>query len=159
MKISQLKVHIGDHQIIIPSCSDEDPEIARLLKMATTANAVISIEVPQNLETAGLIGCLVYGKPKEERVPGTPATSGMIEVLSRRLDTLELMVRTQTALRHANLIYVWQIAEKTNHDVSRLKDIGRRSVAMIKELFKELGVELGQDLSAIKQHLPQVSPA
>ena len=90
MQIAQLKVRIGDKEISLADCTDENPDIKKLLEMATSSSAVITIEVPQDEETSSALGRLTYGTPKSKvRVVNTD----MITPLSMRLDEIEFSVR------------------------------------------------------------------
>lgn len=70
MQILQLRIRIGEHEIIIENCSDENPDVAMLLKAATSSKAVISIEVPQDEKNASATGRLAFTQEKKLTAKG-----------------------------------------------------------------------------------------
>jgi DNA-directed RNA polymerase subunit alpha len=69
------------------------------------------------------------------------------EWLSRRVDELELSVRSANCLRNANIVQVWQLCEKTEAELLKTKNLGRKSLNEIKDTLTELELSLGMDLA------------
>lgn len=69
------------------------------------------------------------------------------EWLSRKVDELELSVRSANCLRNANIVRVWQLCEKTEAELLKTKNLGRKSLTEIKDTLAELELALGMDLA------------
>ena len=68
------------------------------------------------------------------------------ENLFRAVEDLEFSVRAQNCLQNANLKYIGELVQKTEQDMLKTKNFGRKSLNEIKELLNELGLELGMKL-------------
>jgi hypothetical protein len=89
--ISQFVVHIGDHQEGIAHCTDDDPDVQELMRLASSTKIMVVVQLPQTGEAAAALGRLLFAKSKAERTSFSPAR---IAALSKRVDDLELSVRT-----------------------------------------------------------------
>lgn len=67
--------------------------------------------------------------------------------LHRRVDELELSVRAQNALQNAGMEFIWQLVEKSEADMLKTKNFGRKTLNEIKEILNELGLSLGTRLN------------
>lgn len=154
MQITRLMVRIGDHEECVMNCSDENPDVAELMKMAHSSSAIITIEVPASSEAAAALGRLIFAKPKGERssVHGDSLTN-----LSKRLESLRLSDRVMRSLKAADFTYVWQVAEKSEAEMRKVKNLGNQAINQIKQvILEELGLGWGTDISSIKAQLPGV---
>lgn len=68
------------------------------------------------------------------------------ESLFKRVDELDLSVRSANCLQNAGIEYVWQLVEKTEAEMLKTKNFGRKSLNEIKEILSELGLSLGMKL-------------
>ena len=68
------------------------------------------------------------------------------ENLFRAVEDLEFSVRAQNCLQNANLKYIGELVQKTEQEMLKTKNFGRKSLNEIKELLGELGLELGMKL-------------
>lgn len=68
------------------------------------------------------------------------------ENLFRAVEDLEFSVRAQNCLQNADLKYIGELVQKTEQDMLKTKNFGRKSLNEIKELLEELGLELGMKL-------------
>lgn len=68
------------------------------------------------------------------------------ENLFRAVEDLEFSVRAQNCLQNADLKYIGELVQKTEQDMLKTKNFGRKSLNEIKELLDELGLELGMKL-------------
>lgn len=66
--------------------------------------------------------------------------------LLRPVDELELSVRSQNCLQNANLKYIGDLVQKTESEMLKTKNFGRKSLKEIKDLLEGLGLELGMKL-------------
>lgn len=74
----------------------------------------------------------------------------MLAALCRRVDELDLSVRSANCMQAAEIEYVWQIAEKTEAEWLKTKNFGRKSLNEIKEVLLEMaGLTLGLKVPAI----------
>jgi len=81
----------------------------------------------------------------EER-PGEEQPVGLTELqalLNKRVDELELSVRSYNCLKNANIQTIGDLIQKTEAELLRTRNFGRKSLAEIKELLAGMGLELG----------------
>ncbi|MCX8044360.1 MAG: DNA-directed RNA polymerase subunit alpha [Desulfobacterota bacterium] len=76
------------------------------------------------------------------------------ENLYRSIDELELSVRSSNCLRNANIRYIWELVTKTEAEMLKTKNFGRKSLNEIKEILAEMGLSLGMKLEGFEP--PQV---
>lgn len=62
------------------------------------------------------------------------------------VDELELSVRSANCLRNANIRKIYQLVQKTENEMLKTKNFGRKSLNEIKELLGEMGLSLGMKL-------------
>ena len=65
------------------------------------------------------------------------------ENLSKSVDELELSVRAQNCLKNANIKTISELVQKTEHDMLKTKNFGRKSLNEIKELLNSMGLRFG----------------
>ncbi|MCB9477366.1 MAG: DNA-directed RNA polymerase subunit alpha [Deltaproteobacteria bacterium] len=68
------------------------------------------------------------------------------ENLYRRVDELDLSVRAANCLRNANIRYIGEFVQKTEAEMLKTKNFGRKSLNEIKEVLAEMGLSLGMKL-------------
>lgn len=69
-----------------------------------------------------------------------------LDVLVKPIDHLELSVRSSNCLRAAGVERVYQLVQKTEEELLRTKNFGRKSLAEIKETLANLGLGLNLEL-------------
>ncbi len=79
----------------------------------------------------------------EEVTPQKPAFN---ENLNRKVDELELSVRSANCLQNANIRYIGELCMKTEAEMLKTKNFGRKSLNEIKEILSEMGLSLGMKL-------------
>ena len=79
----------------------------------------------------------------EEKLEGSPRFN---ENLNRRVDELELSVRSANCLANANIRYIGELVQKTEAEILKTKNFGRKSLNEIKEILAEMGLSLGMKL-------------
>ncbi len=72
--------------------------------------------------------------------------------LFRGVNELELSVRAANCLKNANIKTIADLVQKTEHEMLKTKNFGRKSLNEIKELLHEMGLSFGMN---IKDLLPQ----
>ena len=76
--------------------------------------------------------------------PGVAATEGAAtDVLYRLVEELDLSVRAQNCLQNAGLRYVGELVQKTEQDMLKTRNFGRKSLKEIKDVLTDLGLSLG----------------
>jgi DNA-directed RNA polymerase subunit alpha len=68
------------------------------------------------------------------------------ENLYRSVDELELSVRSANCLKNAEIHKIFQLVSKTEAEMLRTKNFGRKSLNEIKEVLTEMGLQLGMKL-------------
>jgi len=68
------------------------------------------------------------------------------ENLYRRVDELELSVRSANCLQNANIKYIGELCQKSEAEMLKTKNFGRKSLNEIKSILTEMGLELGMKL-------------
>ncbi len=63
--------------------------------------------------------------------------------LFRRVDELELSVRSSNCLKNANIHLIGELVQKTENEMLKTKNFGRKSLNEIKEILTEMGLSLG----------------
>lgn len=74
------------------------------------------------------------------------------ENLFKRVDELELSVRSQNCLQNAGIEYIYQLVERTEAEMLKTKNFGRKSLNEIKEILSDLGLSLGMKLHNFPKH-------
>jgi DNA-directed RNA polymerase subunit alpha len=67
--------------------------------------------------------------------------------LLRKVDELELSVRSANCLKNDNIIYIGDLVLKTEADMLRTPNFGRKSLNEIKEVLAQMGLQLGMEVS------------
>ena len=62
------------------------------------------------------------------------------------MEELELSVRSANCLKNANIIKIYQLVNKTEAEMLKTKNFGRKSLNEIKEVLSEMGLSLGMKL-------------
>jgi len=68
------------------------------------------------------------------------------ENLNRSVDELDLSVRSYNCLKNANIRTIGDLVQKTEAEMLKTKNFGRKSLSEIKELLAEMGLSLGMKL-------------
>jgi DNA-directed RNA polymerase subunit alpha len=81
--------------------------------------------------------------PETAEEPAERAMSQMNEVLNRSVEELELSVRSYNCLKNANIQTIGDLVQKTEAEMLRTKNFGRKSLNEIKEILGSLGLGFG----------------
>jgi DNA-directed RNA polymerase subunit alpha len=68
------------------------------------------------------------------------------ENLLRSVDELELSVRSANCLKNADIHKIWQLVSKSEPEMLKTKNFGRKSLNEIKEVLTEMGLSLGMKM-------------
>jgi DNA-directed RNA polymerase subunit alpha len=66
--------------------------------------------------------------------------------LLKKVDELELSVRSANCLKNDNIIYIGDLVQKTEAEMLRTPNFGRKSLNEIKEVLASMGLRLGMDI-------------
>lgn len=67
--------------------------------------------------------------------------------LLKRVDELELSVRSANCLKNDNIVYIGDLVRKTESEMLRTPNFGRKSLNEIKEVLSEMGLRFGMEVS------------
>ena len=68
------------------------------------------------------------------------------EHLDKSVEELELSVRSYNCLKNANIQTIRELVQKTEPEMLRTKNFGRKSLNEIKEILQSMGLGLGMRL-------------
>ncbi|OEU49780.1 MAG: DNA-directed RNA polymerase subunit alpha [Desulfobacterales bacterium S3730MH5] len=80
---------------------------------------------------------------KEE---SSPHFEGKLEYLNRKIDELEFSVRSANCLKNADIHYIGELVQKTEQEMLKTKNFGRKSLQEIQENLKKMELHLGMKL-------------
>ena len=66
--------------------------------------------------------------------------------LLKKVDELELSVRSANCLKNDNIIYIGDLVGKTEAEMLRTPNFGRKSLNEIKEVLSSMGLRLGMEI-------------
>jgi DNA-directed RNA polymerase subunit alpha len=75
--------------------------------------------------------------------------SEILELLDKSIEELELSVRAYNCLKNANIKTLSELCSKTDAEMLKTKNFGRKSLEEIKKVLNDLGLSLGMDLESI----------
>ena len=67
-------------------------------------------------------------------------------VHERKVDELELSVRSANCLKNDNIVYIGDLVQKTEAEMLRTPNFGRKSLNEIKEVLAQMGLHLGMEV-------------
>ncbi|MBW7851289.1 MAG: DNA-directed RNA polymerase subunit alpha [Rhodospirillales bacterium] len=79
---------------------------------------------------------------EEERREELPFNKNLL----RKVDELELSVRSANCLKNDNIIYIGDLVQKTEAEMLRTPNFGRKSLNEIKEVLAQMGLHLGMEI-------------
>jgi DNA-directed RNA polymerase subunit alpha len=83
----------------------------------------------------------------EEAATAEPTEEDKLnEYLWRSVDELELSVRSANCLQNANIHYIGDLVQKTEAEMLKTKNFGRKSLKEIKEILAQMGLSLGMKI-------------
>jgi DNA-directed RNA polymerase subunit alpha len=88
-------------------------------------------------------------EPRPERNDDGP-TIPLNDNLFRSVDELEFSVRSQNCLQNADIKYIGELVQKSEQEMLKTKNFGHKSLNEIKEILREMGLELGMKI----EHFP-----
>jgi DNA-directed RNA polymerase subunit alpha len=77
---------------------------------------------------------------------GSSDTATINRYLLKKVDELELSVRSANCLKNDNIIYIGDLVQKTEAEMLRTPNFGRKSLNEIKEVLSSMGLRLGMEI-------------
>lgn len=84
-----------------------------------------------------------------QHATATPETSNDLPFnrnLLRKVDELELSVRSANCLKNDNIVYIGDLVQKSESEMLRTPNFGRKSLNEIKEVLAQMGLSLGMQI-------------
>jgi DNA-directed RNA polymerase subunit alpha len=113
-----------------------DSSISPIEAIGYGAKAVI-----QNLN-----GLITFEEEPEEEIIEIEEDTGINEHLFRSVDELELSVRSYNCLKNANIRTIGELVQKTDAEMLKTRNFGKKSLNEIKSILVEMGLSLGMKL-------------
>jgi len=85
-------------------------------------------------------------QPEEEEEEVDRESERMYENLKRSVEELELSVRSYNCLKNADIKTIGELVQKTEAEMLKTKNFGRKSLNEIKEILTEMGLSFGMKL-------------
>lgn len=89
-----------------------------------------------------------FDEPEETAKPEEDEEPAFNRQLLRKVDELELSVRSANCLKNDNIVYIGDLVQKTEAEMLRTPNFGRKSLNEIKEVLSTMGLRLGMELPA-----------
>jgi DNA-directed RNA polymerase subunit alpha len=82
-------------------------------------------------------------QPEMTEAPIESTNDPRIEHLDRSVEELELSVRSYNCLKNANIQSIRELVQKSENEMLKTKNFGRKSLNEIKEILQKMGLSLG----------------
>ena len=92
--------------------------------------------------------------PEATEEPSERTMDKMSEQLNRSVEELELSVRSYNCLKNANIQTIGELVQKTEAEMLRTKNFGRKSLNEIKEILGTIGLSLGMKIDQHGRLIP-----
>ena len=89
---------------------------------------------------------ITFDDPQREAVQEPAAELPFNPALLKKVDELELSVRSANCLKNDNIVYIGDLIQKTEAEMLRTPNFGRKSLNEIKEVLASMGLHLGMDV-------------
>ena len=87
-----------------------------------------------------------FDEPQEVVITETPKEPEFNKNLLRKVDELELSVRSMNCLKNDNIIYIGDLVQKSEGEMLRTPNFGRKSLNEIKEILNGMSLYLGMEI-------------
>ncbi|WP_321340629.1 DNA-directed RNA polymerase subunit alpha [uncultured Cohaesibacter sp.] len=89
-----------------------------------------------------------FEEPEKEVVQEQTQELAFNPALLKKVDELELSVRSANCLKNDNIVYIGDLIQKTEAEMLRTPNFGRKSLNEIKEVLAQMGLHLGMEVQA-----------
>ena len=90
--------------------------------------------------------CLLILMNQEIKIQDQPKEPEFNQNLLRKVDELELSVRSMNCLKNDNIIYIGDLVQKSEGEMLRTPNFGRKSLNEIKEVLSGMSLYLGMEI-------------
>ncbi len=87
-----------------------------------------------------------FEEPKQAQAQEAVGELPFNRNLLRKVDELELSVRSANCLKNDNIVYIGDLVQKTEGEMLRTPNFGRKSLNEIKEVLQQMGLSLGMQI-------------
>ena len=87
-----------------------------------------------------------FDEPEEEIIEEDENELEFNAALLKKVDELELSVRSANCLKNDNIVYIGDLVQRSEPEMLRTPNFGRKSLNEIREVLKVMGLELGMDV-------------
>ncbi len=87
-----------------------------------------------------------FEEPKAEVAEEMVPELAFNPALLKKVDELELSVRSANCLKNDNIVYIGDLIQKTEAEMLRTPNFGRKSLNEIKEVLAQMGLHLGMEV-------------
>ena len=87
-----------------------------------------------------------FDEPQEIKIQDQPKEPEFNQNLLRKVDELELSVRSMNCLKNDNIIYIGDLVQKSEGEMLRTPNFGRKSLNEIKEVLSGMSLYLGMEI-------------
>ena len=87
-----------------------------------------------------------FEEPKAQVEEDVPSELPFNKNLLRKVDELELSVRSANCLKNDNIVYIGDLVQKSEAEMLRTPNFGRKSLNEIKEVLTQMGLHLGMEV-------------
>jgi DNA-directed RNA polymerase subunit alpha len=88
-----------------------------------------------------------FEEPEKRSTEEAPTDLPFNRNLLRKVDELELSVRSANCLKNDNIVYIGDLVQKTEAEMLRTPNFGRKSLNEIKEVLTQMGLHLGMEIT------------
>jgi DNA-directed RNA polymerase subunit alpha len=88
-----------------------------------------------------------FEEPRKEVVSEPPVALAFNPAFLKKVDELELSVRSANCLKNDNIVYIGDLVQKTEAEMLRTPNFGRKSLNEIKEVLAQMGLHLGMEVA------------
>ena len=89
---------------------------------------------------------ITFEEPKKKAADEAKPELPFNPALLKKVDELELSVRSANCLKNDNIVYIGDLIQKTEAEMLRTPNFGRKSLNEIKEVLSSMGLHLGMDV-------------
>jgi DNA-directed RNA polymerase subunit alpha len=87
-----------------------------------------------------------FEEPEQKLVEESRPELEFNAALLKKVDELELSVRSANCLKNDNIVYIGDLIQKTEAEMLRTPNFGRKSLNEIKEVLAQMGLHLGMEV-------------
>ena len=88
-----------------------------------------------------------FEEPRREEAQTSIPELAFNPALLKKVDELELSVRSANCLKNDNIVYIGDLIQKTEAEMLRTPNFGRKSLNEIKEVLAQMGLHLGMEVT------------